>query len=178
MLCRWAPLTSVAQTLLASWSLTRVLIRSALTASPSCCLSEIGIYGMGWDDPCICQAGGKTIEASGLPLSLPWPWMVMHTLPKMSGRFMVLWDIEELGGIISSWSIDSSCCAGTSKTRVTLDMNQLGIPFIAGPHVFPVCKGLSMFICVFIFAVNIFFLWQIKAYISAVTLQTYEHIAV
>ncbi|GAA6076453.1 uncharacterized [Tachysurus ichikawai] len=38
--------------------------------------------------------------------------------------------------------------------RVKLDVNQLGIPFIAGPHVFPVCKGLSVFICVFIFALR------------------------
>lgn len=44
MLFRWALLTSVAPTLLASWSLTRVLIRSALAAPPSPCLSKIRIY--------------------------------------------------------------------------------------------------------------------------------------
>lgn len=157
MLCRWAPLPSVAQILLASWLLTRALIRTALTATPSRCLSEIGIYGMGWDDPCICQAWEKTIEASGLPLLLLWPWMVMHTLPKMSGRFMVLWDIDGLDGIISSWSIDRSRWAGTLKTLVTPEMNELGISFLARLHVLPFCKGLALFICVFIFTLNIFF---------------------
>lgn len=146
--------------------------------SPSLCLSEIRIYGMGWDDPCICQAEGKTIEASGLPLLLLWPWMVMHALPKMPEHFMALWDKDWLDGIITSWSIDSSRCAGTLDMWVTLDMNQFGIPFRARPHVLPACKELSVFICVFIFTINIFFLRQIKAYISAAILQTYEHIAV
>lgn len=164
MLCRQAPLTSVTQTLLASWSLTRVLIRSALAASPSRCLSEIRIYGTGWDDPCICQAWEKPSEASGLPLSPLWPWMVMHALPKMPERFMALWDIDGPDGLISSWSIDSSRCAGTSTTRGTLDMNRLCVPFIARPHVLPACEGLSVFICVYACGQHLFSLTNKSVY--------------
>lgn len=164
MLCRWALLTPVAQTLLASWPFTRVLIRAALAASPSCCLSEIRIYGAGRDDPCIYQAWAKTIEACGCPLPLLWPWMVMHTLPKMPEHFIALWDIDGLSGIISSWSIDSTRYAGTLKMWVMLDMNQLSIPFIASPHVLAVCKGLSVFICVYFCGQHLFSLTNKSLY--------------
>lgn len=100
------------------------------------------------DDPCICQAGEKTIEGSGLLLSLQWSWIVMHALPRdASGFYGPKWS-----SLCRGWPKDSGC-----NTREHCNQRESN-HFVDYPaaSIATLCGGLPLFVYLFMFLQKVF----------------------